>query len=88
MTIDEFNRLNDIEQDEIVANSGTYLINYIQGDYMCDVYKVEHFFVKFCYDLTKNKEPLIAAFAGSENLHLYENDCASSSRINSRDPQQ
>jgi hypothetical protein len=74
MTTEEFNDLTHIEQDEIVANSGTYLVNYVQGDFMCDVYKVEHFFVKFCYDLSKNEKPEISAFAGSENLHLYENN--------------
>ena len=74
MTIEEFNNLTEIEQDEVVANSGTYLVNYVQGNYMCDVYKVDYFFVKFCYDLTKNEKPEIAAFIGTENLHLYENN--------------
>ena len=72
MTKNEFEELNEIEQDEEVLNHGVYLINYDQGNLMCDVYKLHHFFVKFCYKLTENKTPIITAFTGTDDFHLYE----------------
>ncbi|MEJ7738644.1 MAG: hypothetical protein WKF97_14540 [Chitinophagaceae bacterium] len=72
MTQQQFELLNQTEQDEEVLNQGVYLINYDQGNIMCDVYKLYHFFVKFCYDLNENTDPKITAFTGTDDFHLYE----------------
>ena len=71
MKLENFKRLHEIEQDEIVTNSGTYLMNYVEGDYLYDVYKLYQFYVIFSYDLSENKNQSISAFLGSEHLHLY-----------------
>ena len=72
MTLNQFKILNETEQDGFVMKHGLYVINYIQGDFMCDVYKMNGFFVKFCYDLTSDKKPSINAFSDSINLTLYK----------------
>lgn len=71
MKIDHFKCLHEVEQEEVIANAGTYLTNYVEGDYIYDVYKLYQFYVIYSYDVTKNKNQSISAFMGSEHLHLY-----------------
>lgn len=72
MTITEFRNLDKTEQDEEVQNCGIYLVNYREGDLMCDVYKLYEFFVRFCYNVNTHEHPKIMALTGTDDIHLYE----------------
>ena len=72
MTMTEFKVLEPVEQDELVMDYGTHLINYYEGDTMCDVYKMYAFFVKFCYNINKQEKPSITALTGTDDFHLCE----------------
>jgi hypothetical protein len=48
---------------------------------MSDVYKMDSFYVKFCYDITKDKKPTIIPFFDDNGLNLY-NDVLSHLRCN------
>jgi hypothetical protein len=78
MTIAEFNLLSEEEQDELVTDHGIYLLNYIQGDIMCDVYKVHNFFVKTCYNLISDEKPWIIYFSDDTDFNLFINNSHSS----------
>ncbi|MEJ7770068.1 MAG: hypothetical protein WKF89_19780 [Chitinophagaceae bacterium] len=43
MTIFEFNQLNEVEKEEVVFDSGSFISADHDGDVMYDVYKVETF---------------------------------------------
>jgi hypothetical protein len=70
MTLQQFRLLSKVEQDEHVTNHGIFLINYIDGDSMCDVYKLYEFYVKFCYDVNDDKDPEITIFASDKFFKL------------------
>jgi len=81
MTIKQFQLFSDAEQDEIILNYGTYITSYMQGTTMSDVYKMDSFYVKFCYDITKDKKPTIIPFFDDNGFNLY-NDVLSHLRCN------
>ena len=67
-TLNEFSLLSQAEQDEIVTDHGLFLVNYVQGDLMFDVYKVFNFYVKISYDLNEDGS---ASIVPIENLNLF-----------------
>ena len=81
MTIKQFNLFSEPEQDEIIFNYGTYITSYIHGNTMADVYKMDSFFVKFSYDITKDKKPSIFAFFDDNGFNVF-NDALSHVRCN------
>ena len=46
VTFDDFLNLSKIEQRDAILKYGYILINYLQGDAVVNVYKVNHLFVK------------------------------------------
>ena len=80
MSIDEFKLLSDTERDEFVLDHGLFLINYLQGDIMCDVYRVNNFYVKFSYSISQDESPSIIAFTDGEHLRLFIDQLPNASR--------
>ena len=68
---EEFRGLNRMEQDALITKYGVYVLNYLQGDFMCDLYKLNGFFVKLCYKLTDDKDPEIAVCDYDDGVKLY-----------------
>ncbi len=70
MTIEQFLLLNDGEKEEAVWNDGIFLVNYDEGDDMCDTYELFDFYVAFCYKLHLNEKAKITAHVYPDEMPL------------------
>ena len=71
MTLDQFELLSEPEQDEEILDHGVYLMNYVRGDIMYDVYKLSGFYVRYCYDLINDIELSTIAYTEDTESSLY-----------------
>lgn len=73
MEIEEFELLSYQEKDELILDHGIFLINYDEGNDMCDAYELFDFYVAICYKLDEDLRIEIVSAINPDNLpHLSE----------------
>lgn len=75
MQIEEFQFLSDTDKEEAVWNDGIFLVNYDEGNNMCDVYELFDFFVAYCYKLHVNLKAKITAHVYPDELPFVTRPC-------------
>jgi hypothetical protein len=61
MTIEEYEKMDDLHKEEAVWDHGVFLNNYSEGKNICDAYELYDFFVAFCYNLDTHERVKITA---------------------------
>ena len=54
MKIEEFDALTDVEQEEIIFDSGEFLNNDNLENTMFDIYRIDEFYVQISYEMNTN----------------------------------
>jgi len=69
MTLQEFIQLNEVEQEEVVWDNGSFIATKDNDDLIYDIYKVDSFYVQFSYLLGKPETVTIAASTNVNQLN-------------------
>ena len=63
MTLQEFIQLNEVEQEEVIWDNGSFIATRDNDHLMYDLYKIDSFYVQFSYVLNKPETITITASA-------------------------
>ncbi len=69
MTLQEFIQLNEVEQEEVVWDNGSFITTEDKDHLIYDLYKIDSFYVRFSYLLDKPETITITASANLAQLN-------------------
>lgn len=71
MNIEEFNELTDVEQEEVIFDSGEFLGTDNIENVIFDIYQVNDFYVQFSYDINKQERSKITSFKNPHDMFFF-----------------
>jgi hypothetical protein len=66
-----FSYLNEIQQADLITERGIFLGERVDEEAIYDLYKMDSFYVEFCYYTNKNVEVRCSVYKTQNRLHPY-----------------
>src|SRR5947208_3077827 len=71
MTMQSFSYLNEIQQADLITERGVFLSERVDEEAIYDLYKMDNFYVEFCYYTNKKIEVRCSIYKTRDRLHPY-----------------